>query len=41
MFQLSFITQVSNPNVYKRERVPDPTGVGRPYHVFKMGTVLE
>ena len=37
-----FFAQVSNefysedPNVYKRERVPDPTGVGRPYMVLKM-----
>ena len=23
------------PYVYKRERVPNPTGVGRPYHVFQ------
>ena len=23
------------PYVYKRERVPDPTGLGRPYHVFQ------
>ena len=25
-----------NPNVYKRERVPDPTGVGRPLHGFNL-----
>ena len=28
-----------NPNVYKRERVPDPTGVGRPYMVQTSGHV--
>ena len=38
-FQLRFITQVMNPNVYNRERVPDPTGVGRPYMVQTSGHV--
>ena len=31
MFQTECYSE--NPNVYKRERVPDPTGVGRPYMV--------
>ena len=31
MFLVSTEVYSDHPNVYKRERVPDPTGVGRPY----------
>ena len=33
MFQTLFYYTSLEPYVYKRERVPDPTGVGRPYMV--------